>query len=191
MSDSPAEVMFEFQLPDWSRDFRPPEKFPPRAPLETAYHYTDQAGLLGIISSRNIRAGDVEFMNDAQELIYARDSLLSILRVELENVTARQHEHKAAEKWRRRQYDRPRRELRSRERFRQKQKVHMQSNDEMDLPAVLSGIIDELERVGGPSESSPCHVYVSCFCGNKDLLSQWRGYGGGSGAMRSGFILMR
>src|SRR5262245_50075307 len=38
------------------------------------YHYTDGAGLLGIVESQAIWASDVEFLNDAQELVYARDA---------------------------------------------------------------------------------------------------------------------
>ncbi len=46
----------------------------PEAP-EVLYHYTDGAGLLGILTSRNIWATDVEFMSDAHELAFVRTEL--------------------------------------------------------------------------------------------------------------------
>jgi hypothetical protein len=41
-------------------------------PPESLFHYTDTAGLLGILQEEpKLWASDVRFMNDAQELIYA------------------------------------------------------------------------------------------------------------------------
>ncbi|AVZ75573.1 hypothetical protein SLUN_28570 [Streptomyces lunaelactis] len=162
---------------DWFKDFRQRNPAPSR--LKRAYHYTDQAGLQGIMSSGNIRAADVEFLNDAQELIYARDNLLSILRVEEQNITLR--DQQANGKLRLDRHANIIKELRLREQRRARRKVHMKAPDETGLLPVLSDIIADLQRVGGPSESSPCHIYVCCFCGNGDLLSQWRGYGGVGG----------
>src|SRR2546430_12822138 len=36
-------------------------------------------------------------------------------------------------------------------------------------------------RVGMLPRNEPSTTFVACFCGNGDLLSQWRGYGVGSG----------
>lgn len=47
---------------------------------DVVYHYTNTAGLLGILSAREIWLGDVEFMNDAQEISYARDTVMAELR---------------------------------------------------------------------------------------------------------------
>jgi hypothetical protein len=41
--------------------------------LDTLFHYTTAAGLLGILQDANIWATDLRFLNDAQESIYARD----------------------------------------------------------------------------------------------------------------------
>jgi hypothetical protein len=50
------------------------------SPPEFVYHYTNAAGLLGIVSTRNLWATDIEFMNDAEELTYARTTVLGDLR---------------------------------------------------------------------------------------------------------------
>jgi hypothetical protein len=42
---------------------------------KVVYHYTTTAGLLGILSNRELWLGDVEFMNDAEELAYAKDKI--------------------------------------------------------------------------------------------------------------------
>jgi len=46
---------------------------------EIVYHYTNSAGVLGILTSRALRLGDVEFMNDAEELVFARATVISDL----------------------------------------------------------------------------------------------------------------
>lgn len=38
----------------------------------TLYHYTDEAGLLGILRSGRLWATDIRYLNDAEELVYAR-----------------------------------------------------------------------------------------------------------------------
>ncbi|MDP5226147.1 MULTISPECIES: hypothetical protein [Arthrobacter] len=38
---------------------------------------------------------------------------------------------------------------------------------------------------------STLSAYVACFCGDVDLLSQWRGYGGGIGGFSIGFARER
>jgi hypothetical protein len=55
-------------------------------PPELVYHYTDAAGLLGIISSGTLWATDIEFLNDAQELTYARATVLDELRARADEI---------------------------------------------------------------------------------------------------------
>ena len=50
-------------------------------PPEVVYHYTNASGLLGIISTGTLWMTDIEFMNDAEELAYARSSVLDELQV--------------------------------------------------------------------------------------------------------------
>lgn len=42
---------------------------------ELVYHYTDAAGLLGIVKNKVLWAGDVWFMNDAREALYGLDAV--------------------------------------------------------------------------------------------------------------------
>jgi hypothetical protein len=44
------------------------------------YHYTDVAGLIGILSSGSVRATNLRFVNDAQELDHARQLMLDVLK---------------------------------------------------------------------------------------------------------------
>jgi hypothetical protein len=44
------------------------------------YHYTNAAAALSILVSQTIRASDVEFLNDSQEIRFGRDQLISRLK---------------------------------------------------------------------------------------------------------------
>lgn len=48
--------------------------------MDTLFHYTTAAGLLGILQNANIWATDLKFLNDAEESIYARDMVISAIR---------------------------------------------------------------------------------------------------------------
>ncbi|MGW1781683.1 DUF2971 domain-containing protein [Streptomyces sp. NPDC002143] len=144
--------------------------------LDAVYHYTNAAGLLGIISGGQLWATDVEFLNDAQELTYAGDRLLRVIQAELVTASLREHvtagntgdpqmvEESRAREYRRKNWDR-----------------HKNLGNGLGLLPALNSIVDELGQMRGPSRSSPLHVYVTCFCLTGDLLSQWRGYGGVGG----------
>ncbi len=130
-------------------------------PPETLYHYTDSAGLLGIIGSPislpgteesvfgfergatfgTLWATDARYLNDAHELTYGAAAL--------------------AEKLER-------------------------HAEESRTPQVVERLRELAETVrdgrfeltyGSDTERSLAHV--TCFCESGDLLSQWRGYGGG------------
>jgi len=47
--------------------------------METLFHYTTAAGLLGILKNGNIWASDLRFLNDAQESVYARDMIIDAI----------------------------------------------------------------------------------------------------------------
>jgi hypothetical protein len=55
-------------------------------PPELVYHYTTASGLLGIISTRKLWMTDIEFMNDAAELAYARPVVLDSLRARADEI---------------------------------------------------------------------------------------------------------
>jgi hypothetical protein len=48
--------------------------------METLFHYTTAAGLLGILHSSVFWATDLRFLNDAQEAVYARDLFVDAMR---------------------------------------------------------------------------------------------------------------
>ena len=56
----------------------------PNGPL---YHYTDQAGLLGIIENREIWATHTQYLNDLREFLHAMD----LVRQELQRLTTSEH----------------------------------------------------------------------------------------------------
>jgi hypothetical protein len=55
-------------------------------PPEIIYHYTNSAGLLGILSGGQLWLGDVEFMNDAEELLYGRAAVVADLEAKAESL---------------------------------------------------------------------------------------------------------
>lgn len=92
------------------------------------YHYTNAAGLLGIVEHNKIWATHINFLNDASELIYARRLVEEALK-------------------------------------------HGEENSK-------SEIVREFFRRAATcfDVSQTMDVFVSCFCQEGDLLSQWRGY---------------
>lgn len=116
---------------------------------QTLYHYTTLAGLLGIIGSGNLRATDVQFLNDAQELRYGRDDLCAELQRYADDLDPPGSDPEA---------------------------------DDGRLKARATVARSASEYLGqGKLTDQGESVYVACFCGNGDLLSQWRGYGTGGG----------
>jgi hypothetical protein len=50
------------------------------------YHYTDSNGLLGIVTKKAMRATDVQFLNDGEELVYAAREISARLRSRAEEL---------------------------------------------------------------------------------------------------------
>jgi hypothetical protein len=98
------------------------------------YHYTSAEGLLGIIESGVLRAGNFSYVNDASELTYGQELVNEVLVEEIGSA--------------------PTSLLRSLSLRLQSQVLNL--SEEFDF-------------------------YLSCFCSEFDLLSQWRGYGSGNG----------
>jgi hypothetical protein len=55
-------------VPAFVRDQPPAEVEVP----DVVYHYTNAAGLLGVLSTQQLWMTDTDFLNDAEELAYAR-----------------------------------------------------------------------------------------------------------------------
>lgn len=134
---------------------------------DTIFHYTDSAGLIGILSANpeerapggvgpigrqpEFRATAVEYLNDSRELIHG----LAIIRDDL--------------------LDRAVRDLRRRS-SRYGDISKFVAERKAAFLAALCEIIDEVERRNYPRH---IHCYVTSFSEKPDLLSQWRGYCGG------------
>lgn len=136
--------------------------------LKTIWHYTDAAGLLGILGSNpeprepnvvgpqscrpEFRATAVEYLNDSQELIHG----LGILKNEVLLQKAD--------------------ELDS---------IHYKPSDRHEIsnaPAkakFIRSLCETIESVEKRTYSSHIHCYVTSFSEKLDALSQWRGYCGG------------
>lgn len=106
------------------------------------YHYTDAAGIVGIVEKGELWASDALFVNDSTELVYIRGVLADVL-AELNRTYA---------------HDR-----------------------------VVIATLDGVERAVWGFVSELFDVYVSCFCEDGDLLSQWRGYPSAGGGYAIGF----
>jgi hypothetical protein len=104
------------------------------APGRVLYHYTNAAGLLGILERRCLFASDVWFLNDASEVRYAQTRMLAQMR-----------------KWTDFASDQP------------------WVEELLDVSETKPGWLDD--------------VFVTSFCEEPDLLSQWRGYAAGGFAV--------
>jgi hypothetical protein len=56
---------------------------------DVVYHYTNSAGLLGIIQNRELWFGDVDFMNDEQEIEYSREAVIAALEAKVDQLAQR------------------------------------------------------------------------------------------------------
>src|SRR4051812_4201029 len=64
----------------------------PLLPLRTLYHYTTQAGLLGILETKSIWASEIRFLNDATEFRTALDTVGAELRTRLNELDSAEGE---------------------------------------------------------------------------------------------------
>lgn len=124
----PAANALFLQIQDYRREAQI------KTPPPILYHYTDTAGLIGIIQNNKLWSTHINYLNDASELLHARtlvDTLLQQREAEAETEILREFFRRAR------------------------------------LSFDFSRTLD---------------VFVSCFCEEGDLLSQWRGYArGGEG----------
>lgn len=129
---------------------------------ETLYHYTDAAGLIGIVKpsswdigdwpeleqqldkAAQLRASDVRYMNDSQELKFGAMHFVTRLRDAAKDESLSLDTRLACAKL----------------------AVVFSTDDVFDWPL---------------------RCFAACFCEHGDLLSQWRGYAGGAGGYAIGF----
>jgi hypothetical protein len=124
--------------------------------MASVFHYTDTAGLTGILSSETLLASDPRFLNDASEVSIIRDLLLPILEKEIAEITPKLIE----KKWLKGFYE-----------------FHGISGHRLQAEGFFKTLIRLVNDV------SP--LFVISFCKHEEgsnefahgLLSQWRGYG--------------
>jgi hypothetical protein len=56
--------------------------------MPSVFHYTDSAGLLGILSSDSLFATDYRYLNDVTEAGVIRDLIMPVFEVEIAEITA-------------------------------------------------------------------------------------------------------
>jgi hypothetical protein len=125
-------------------------------PPPVLYHYTTAFGLKGILETSTLWATDTTFLNDAQELQFGRADLSTALLARAESLISSSG---AGD-------------------------VRDHDTEEASRATIIQIAVRYLTSeydLTQPIHTAP--VYVTCFCEDGDLLSQWRGYGNGGFAL--------
>lgn len=129
--------------------------------MSSVFHYTDSAGLLGILSSETLFATDYRYLNDTAEKGIIRDLLMPILETEVAEITP-----KLVQKgWLNKKF----------------YEQHGLSAHAVEAASMYRSIMTGTDNV------TP--LFVLSFCRHEEesdafthgLLSQWRGYAGSGG----------
>ena len=125
---------------------------------EKLYHYTDPAGMIGILLGQSIWATDAQYLNDTREVAIAAKRMSSLLY------------QKAAE------FERP------------DAGAKQDHATQLRTAADAIKKVGTVQRSNGqPVSGSSRRVFVTCFSSEHDSLSQWRGYGAHGGGYAIGF----
>jgi hypothetical protein len=127
---------------------------------EIVYHYTTSAGLQGIVESQSLWATDAEFLNDAQELQYGRTELCEALSRQAESIFSSGLLPDPASDYR---------------------GPGLGGADYSRATMIRNAVEYLTVSAGAEKKAEAVPTYVTCFCEEGDLLSQWRGYGSGGG----------
>jgi len=131
---------------------------------ETLHHYTNQAGLEGILRSQSLHATHYKYLNDASEMIHMAPRLVEAVKPAVKQVV--------------RQIAEKRDEIRA--------KIEEDGGIDSAAGKQATALIDALCEVtfGDFSDRSFFEPYISSLCGHTDeyernhgLLSLWRSYG--------------
>lgn len=137
--------------------------------FSSLYHYTNQAGLLGILSSNNLWATSYKFMNDATEISHFRALASKFLEPEFRKISSELES--------------------SNDEAREKVSSFGGLDDvvEHELQVFLDTLYNTTFHRRENAEEL-VHPFILSLCGHEDeyerdngLLSQWRGYGAGGG----------
>lgn len=137
---------------------------------DTIYHYTDFAGLSGILEHRNLWATDMKYLNDAREIDFVLKEVIEMFQeVGLEMPDPTQEELDAC--------------------YPDGKAPDFSMPLDLKMPTkfAILGSVDIVKKMSKPgSEVLPQpwrwgNGYVTCFTTRGDSLGQWRGYSGGDG----------
>ena len=129
--------------------------------MASVFHYTDTAGLQGILSNESLFATDYRYLNDAAEVGVVRDLLMPILESEIAEITPKLVE----KKWLGKEF----------------YTEYGAAGHGMQAESMYRALMRATDNV------TP--LFVTSFCRHDEgsesfahgLLSQWRGYGGSGG----------
>src|SRR5262249_28249257 len=127
--------------------------------MSSVFHYTDSAGLLGILSSKSLFATHYRYLNDVSEGTLIRDLILPILEDEITEIYSK---------------------LRERGLLRGFYEFHGVRGNRLQAEGFYTSLVNSLDDTTPP--------FVLSFCRHTEqktikhgLLSQWRGYAGSAG----------
>lgn len=130
----------------------------------SVYHYTSTDGLLGIVSSGHLRATDLRYLNDTSELHYGLTAMLrayeATAQASSQTFTDQLAELYDIDDW-----------------------VPMGKLGLSAFPRLPEERFGPVANAIVNSLQESLIIGVACFCGEGDLLSQWRGYGIGGYAL--------
>jgi hypothetical protein len=133
---------------------------------ENLFHYTDAAGLIGIVSNSsppepwtseislrgglNLRASDVRYLNDSAELHFGAEVMADRLLTMA------------------------------------KESEDLSGDAVKALQSLAAELADDRIEIDWDTHRSRLAIHAACFCEDGDLLSQWRGYGAHGGGYAIG-----
>jgi hypothetical protein len=127
--------------------------------MSSVFHYTDSAGLLGILSSKSLFATHYRYLNDVSEGSLIRDLILPILEDEITEINSK---------------------LRERSLLRGFYETHGVRGNRLQAEGFYTSLVNSLDDTTPP--------FVLSFCAHTEektikhgLLSQWRAYAGSAG----------
>jgi hypothetical protein len=124
--------------------------------MASVFHYTDTAGLLGILSSDTLFATDYRYLNDVSEAGPIRDLIMPILEAEVAAITPKLIENR----WLKKEY----------------YDEHGVSAHRLQAEKLYASVVRAADNVTPFFVVSFCKHEVGTPAFEHGLLSQWRGY---------------
>lgn len=125
------------------------------------YHYTTYQGIEGILKTQSLWATHYQYLNDSQEVIYAKRILNSILISKMMPIVERGVKQE---------------DLRAIAEAHGGARAFAERSANKLIEIIYETLLDEAEAFQGPYIVSFC-AHIDSFTKDNGLLSQWRGYG--------------